>query len=492
MFFNDIANFVKLCVPKARNVSLQISIYCSIVSLALLSFDECPVIVYWVFPHRPSYFIALIGLFFFLASYCFAPALLRTRKLIAIVFLIILWGLIGTIVGTNAHCSDGFCSFFISMFTAWRVIPFILMAWIAMLFSSLPANLAKRYFAMGLLLLFALNAVHMSLEILANLGSITTKEFLININHYFRFQEIGHGWWPPVYFEGRVRGLFAEPSHMTSSLFVMFGLFLYKAKKNRAYYVFVLFLLLCYVASKSYSGLISLAIFITIMSARSMVNISKNRNKARIVIVSAFMVIFIVSGLCFVKTKTFASIYSQYKDAQAISNYCTLYHMNIPSEIELSQSRDGRVNAFNRMSSFLLDVDIAKQFPLGIGYVQRGFYWECLQPLSLSDLEIGLWVKHLEEDTYKGVPQLSEFGSLMSEQGFLGLAIFVFLYLYIVISGYSYAKKSNDEFVFYLTTIYLCMSISLFFVPLANFFIFYYLSGFLYGISSMDRDFNRN
>ena len=486
MLVKSLLSTARSIIFKIRSYSLQISIYCGIVSLALLSFDECPAIVFWVFPHRPSYFISLVGIVFFVASDSFPCALLRTWKLIAFVMGMVVWGAIGTLMGSFDHCNGEFCTFFIDIFVAWRIIPLAIMLWFAMMFSSLPINLSKKYFTTGLLLLFTLNSIHMSLEILSNFGAYNIKHFLITINHYFRQQEIGHGWWPPIYFEGRVRGFFAEPSHMSSTLLALFGVFLYKSNNNKIYYLLFLFLLLCYIASKSYSGLISLACFLVIVGVIFFARHISAWKKLQIIsLIVCFS--FSIFLFYFMNTRLFKDIVLQYDNAKSISSYCTSFYSNNQKKFELTKAEDGKLNAFNRIASFLLDIDIAKKFPLGIGYVQRGFYWDCLQNVDLSDFEIGLWVKESRGDTHKGIPQLSEFGSLTSEQGFVGLALFTSFYLYVVLSSYSFATKHKDRFVFYMASIYACMSITLFFVPLSNFFLFYYLSGFLCAINLTDK-----
>lgn len=467
---------------RVNNIFLKLSIYCSVASLSLVSFDECPWVVAWVFPHRPSYFISMAGLLFFLFSGVFVPAATKMLKLIVPILIIIIWGGVGTIVGSLNHCPGDFCTFFIYMYTTWRVIPFVFMVWFAMLFSVLPVDISKKYFSLGLLLLFSGNAVHMFLEVIANLGVGDVKNFLISINNYFRFAEIGHGWWPPVYYEGRVRGFFAEPSHMTSSLFVLFGLFMFKAKENKTYYLLALLLSVFFIASKSHTGLICMAFFVAMLCIDFVRKYLKSINVLRFSLPLFFVAMIAVSISLFTKSNIFYSAVAQYENAKLISEYCTAYYQDKSTAIPLIMLGDEKVNAFNRMTSFLLDIDIAKLYPLGIGYVQRGFYWTCLQSLDTSKFEIGLWVKQSEDDTYKGVPQLSEFGSLMAEEGFLGLILFLLIYGYIALSGYFFSVKNNDSFVLCMTYVYICMSLSLFFVPLANFFIFYYLSGFLYGI----------
>ena len=198
---------------------------CAFLSLALLSFDVFPWYEVPFMPPRPMYPLACAGMLLFLLSGLWYGRMREHRGLLLLWAALIGCSVLSTWLGLQAVPHTIAPAVWLGL-ARWFIVPFCFLLWWAVMFSCLPCERGKQLFHAAVLLLALSNLAHIVLEILANHGAAGIKDFLVSINPWFRMECIGHGWWPPPYFTDRVRGLFAEPSHMAFGLLPVLGLLL--------------------------------------------------------------------------------------------------------------------------------------------------------------------------------------------------------------------------------------------------------------------------
>lgn len=208
------------------------SMACAFLSLALLSFDVFPWYEVPFMPPRPMYPLACAGMLLFLLSGRWYGHMREHRGLLFLWAALLGCSVLSTWLGLQGVPHNIAPAVWLGL-ARWFIVPFCFLLWWAVMFSCLPSSCGKRLFQAALLVLGLSNLAHIVLEILANHGAEGIKNFLVSINPWFRMECIGHGWWPPPYFTDRVRGLFAEPSHMAFGLLPVLGLLLAKCAGNR-------------------------------------------------------------------------------------------------------------------------------------------------------------------------------------------------------------------------------------------------------------------
>ena len=472
-------------LKRCSAILFAVSLWCAVLAVALVSLDECP---WWpipYFPARPSYLVALAGVIFWLLSgrwYREAP---RHKALLACVLGALLWGAFATVCGSLERKPGHLVFDYLFFYMNWRVLPLVFLAWIGLSFSELKNERVAKLLSLALLLVFLPNLVHGTLEILANAGATDIKDFLINSNHLFRKEKVAHGWWPPVFFEGRVRGLFAEPCFMAFSLLPLVGYFSAKLRQNRLYLLPLAALVVLDVCGKTYSGLIgigALGFFLVVLNPW----LRPGTRRIVAVAVLALGLVGLAAGGRFLEVSGLGrTLAVQLRNIERISAYCTARNAGRqPTVPRLDYREDLPSSASARLTAMRLDIDAALHSPfVGTGFFQKGFYWQPLAACDFQDAEFGLWVRQAEGDPFRTLPQLSEYTTLMAEFGFPGLFFFLFLYFFILKRSLHFSKENNDYFLFCLTCSYGAMLVEALFISLINAVLFFYLSGFLYALS---------
>ena len=458
----------------------ELSLYCAVLTVALLSLDESPLFRRTNFPARPAYILGTIGACCWFFSCKWFGLLRKNRSLLVLVGCVAVWGAVATLLGCARNGLWEYHDSLLQLYKNWRVLPLVFLLWFAFAFAAIPPQRARKLFCWGLLLLLLPNLIHITLEVFANFGATEVKKFLMDVNHLFRKEKIAHGWWPPVYFENRIRGLFAEPSHMAFSLIPVFAYVCYKARRSMLLLPAAAGFLAVYFLSKTGSGLVDIGVFCFLLVVLN----TAIAVKKRVGIMAAMVALIVLSGFSmqyYVEKQD--AMRTQLQNMQRITTYCREANAGKAVEPPVLDYRNApNGSTFTRLTTIWLDVGSVTRFPLGTGFFERGFYWQPLEKCDFQDAEIGLWVQQAATDPYRGVPQICEYTTLLAEFGYPGIAFSLALYLFIGVRCIRHVQAGGDAFAFFMTCAYVTMLVGALFISLNNAPLFFFLSGFLYAL----------
>jgi len=472
-------------MKKYAEILFQASLACAVLAIPLASLDVC---TWWTIPYspeRPSYVVALAGVFFWFLSgrwYREAP---HHKTLLVCVFVALLWSTVATVCGSLERKPGHLTFDYLLLYLILRVGPLVFLTWMALAFSELQRDRIVKLLSLALLLLFLPNLIHGVLEILANAGAMGVKTFLMDINHFFRKAEIDGGWWPPIFFEGRVRGLFAEPSYMGFSLLPLFGYFVAKLRKSWLYGLPLAALFVIYGCSKTYSGLLGVTaflIFLVILNDR----LPRRVRWSIAGCVCGLGLLLLVGWFTFGKqTDLGRNMAREFHNIESLSSYCAAINAGQhPAVPKLDYRKTLPSSAGPRLTAIWLDITTALHAPLvGTGFYQRGFFLLPLAACDFQGTEFGLWMRQATASPFRVVPQISEYTVLMAEFGFPGLFFFLLLYGFIGKRALRFSRNNNDYFLFCMACSYCAMLVDAVFSSLINVVIFFYFSGILYALS---------
>ena len=472
-------------MKRYAEILFQASLVCAVLAIPLASLDVCTWWTISYFPERPSYLVALAGVFFwFLSGHWYREAP-RHKALLVCVLIALLWSTFATVCGSLERKPGHLTFDYLLLYLNWRVWPLVFLIWMALAFSELQHNRIVKLLSLSLLLLFLPNLIHEVLEILANAGTSGVKDFLVNINPFFRKAKANGGWWPPVFFEGRVRGLFAEPSYMGFSLLPLFGYFVARLRKSWLYGLPLAALFVIYGCSKTYSGLLGVTaflIFLVILNDR----LPRRMRWSVAGCVCGLGMLLLVGWFAFGKqTDLGRNMAREFHNIERLSSYCVAINAGQhPAVPKLDYRKTLPSSAGPRLTAIWLDITTALHAPLvGTGFYQRGFFLLPLAACDFQGTEFGLWMRQATASPFRVVPQISEYTVLMAEFGFPGLFFFLLLYGFIGKQALRFSQKNNDYFLFCMTCSYCAMLVSAMFVSLINVVLFFYFSGILYALS---------
>lgn len=459
----------------------------SVVLLCLNAFPYGP--VSWLYPERPAYLVGLAGMLCYLTSLRWLSQIRRHRMLLLIVGLIIAHGFAVSIagalrispdVGPDVGPGGGLVGFTLFNFWFRKAIPTLYVLWFAFMLSAMDGEKRRRFFLGALVVMFLLNAAHMVLENLANFGLQGIKDWLVSVNPLFRKVASSHGGWPPSYYIDRVRGLFAEPSHLAYALIPLLGFFFCKLERKALYILPIAFIAFSFTLKiPTATGLISLGLFLAFFLYRKL-----RSCPAKTRLAACALLAVAVSAALFACREDIAGQYRRYarewKLAGEIVTYARLSEEGLqpaPPNVEGPRSR-----FFTRMACLRMEADIAFRHPLGTGFYLSGFSWAPLQRWSSSPLELFVYVREAFTRPVPVIPHLCEYSALASELGFIGLALFLWLCLYSGSRVYRANKEKKEAFLSYALFSLLVFMASLFSFALKSGFLLYFFLGFLYSL----------
>ncbi len=318
--------------------------------------------------------------------------------------------------------------------------------WMGLLFYLIPRDLAKQIFIYAISAGFILNALHMSLEALANLGMTDIKEFLISINPYFRLEKISFGWWPPPYYEGRIRGLYAEPSHMVGGILPIFGFCWYFYKKNaqKLWLVPIIILPLLFLWAKTLSGLLGASIFfycVLLFETYQKYNLKRSIQLFCISLIIGTMSL----GLFTAYTTTGQKLKNTFVVSAEITEHVALKNAgHTPPPLDFANMPPVIPRLLARTVLFMVHFDLSLQHPFGISQKDRRQYWEALKeeeknlPKSMRELSLHLRTEH--------VTQLSQYTIYATDLGFVLFMAFIGVMVYSIYRILRNYKDTGDIF----------------------------------------------
>ncbi|MDR1945566.1 MAG: hypothetical protein LBQ51_00120 [Desulfovibrio sp.] len=440
-----------------------------------------------LYPERPSYLLSLIGMGCCLASLQWRHLLREHRRLLILTGLFILYGIAVSVYGALcADTADGQYPIFFSVFNfiKRKAVPTLYVVWAAFLLVSMPAEKARGFYTLSLLALFIPNAAHMLPELLANLGCDGVRDLLAGINPYFRQVNTSHGNWPPPYFTDRVRGLFAEPSHLAYALTPVAAFFFYKLQKNILYILPLLFIFVSYIYKiPTITGILSTAFLMPAF----FVYIMRNIIKRHIMVFSTAAILIIFLPCVYIQRfheKAVSDAVHNLRETEKIAAYCKAAQAlpeSCPPKLDI---RGGAGSLFTRAANVKIELDIAVQHPLGMGFYLSGFYYKPLLVWKDVPQEFFQWIALAFRDPVPVIPQLCEYGALASDLGIPGLCLFLLLCLHVARCARRKFRESRDDFMLFMLFSLGASMLTLFSVALKSGFMFYYFLGFMYALSN--------
>lgn len=272
----------------------------------------------------------------------------------------------------------------------------------------------------SLLILCTILCVYSLFEINYLIGGKIGKRVLETINPLYMSIADLHGWWPPLFWNGQLRSMFAEPSFlgMFSALVIpiLSSFFLEKRFTKISvivgilvYFEFVIMLTL----SKARTGLILFCIELVLLTM--VILIFQRSLWKRITCILACTLLSFFIGLWL--TSCFATSNSNV----AVGSYVS---QNITSVVGNKRSNSAR------QANVVATTKIGIQHPFfGVGLGMKDVYLDKnLLPDDRRNSEVANWSKYMYEKgpIKSGYPILNQLSVVLAEQGFIGLLIFLF------------------------------------------------------------------
>ena len=468
---------------RVAKVLLHISFACAFLSVALVSFDIFPYRLAGGFHPQLPYMISLAGALCYLASQEWRRHWRRHRVLLIIVGAFLLYGLVSTLLNASLRYERNLALFSLLNYLERQVGAMAFLLWFAFLLSSLSERGARRFFIAGLMVMFLSNAAHMIPELLANHGATGIKNFLIDINHWFRLEKVYWGDWPPPYYEDRVRGLFGEPAHLAYAFIPLLAFFFYKLRGNIAYAIPLLLVLVSYGGvTPTGTGILGAGFLVVAFIVHRLHEKLPGRGAA-LAAGLALAAVLAVAGTLFSLRDRLPEYAVQWRAVDAIADYCRQAQADPslpPPELE---ARHFSRFIFRAVST-RLEWDLAWQHPFGVGYQLSGLYRKPLAAFDREDVAEMLRVRHaLARDGDVPVfPYFCEYTAIAAEQGIIGLLLFLLLCLYVGGRAYRRYAATGDVFILYMLFALPAFMVTLLSFALRTGLMFPYFLGFLYAL----------
>lgn len=281
-------------------------------------------------------------------------------------------------------------------------------------------QIAFRDLRNSLLILCTTLCIYSLFEINYLVGGEIGRRVLGTINPLYMSIADLHGWWPPLFWKGQLRSMFAEPSFlgMFSALAIPILLSFFFEKRftkisvivgTLVYFEFVIMLTL----SKARTGLILFCIELVLLII--VILIFQRPLWKRITCILVCTLLSFFTGLWI--TSCFATSNSDV----AVGSYVS---QNITSVVGNKRSNSAR------QANVVATTKIGIQHPLfGVGLGMKDVYLDKnLLPDDRRNSEVANWSKYMYEKgpVKSGYPILNQLSVILAEQGFIGLLMFLF------------------------------------------------------------------
>ena len=295
---------------------------------------------------------------------------------------------------------------------------------------------------------------------------------------------IGHGWWPPPYFTDRVRGLFAEPSHMAFGLLPVLGLLLAKCAGNRLWLLGVAGWGIVMWQSKVLTGAVAF-LLACIMAGGPWYLAAWRRYSRRVLTLSCVLLVLAGAGGWTLLQPKFERFGAVEQETDSILRFLEDSHAGLsPQCPELQGALEQNGSLGIRYACTRLDMAAGLSRVLGTGFYLRGFYW---QPLDTCSLERGSelrgFVLQAKGDKLRRVPPLNEYSVLLAEFGVPGLLLFLGLCGMLLLRSVRFAARNRDWYVYAMACAFMGMLGAFISTGLMNALVFTFFAGYLYAIS---------
>ncbi len=438
-----------------QRILLNTSLICAILVMVLWCFNY--------FPYRPffedkswqlQYPFSILGMVSLALSCAWWPTLKKHKIIIIPIYLLSVWG-------------------------------YGMVVWFSMIFYLIPRKQAKQIFIYSISFGFLLNAVHMFLEALANFGADNIKSFLMSINHYFRVEKIDGGWWPPSYYEDRIRGLYAEPGYLAGGILPIFGFcwYFYEKHSKKAWLLIPAILFAMFLLTKTLSGILAGSIFFALIILYELQRYWGFKKTLRITVLGSLICIISFVFLL-IYTPTGHKVQNTFTVASKFADHVILKNKDSSiNHFDFDNVQDIIPKLFIRSALFITHIQIGLDNPLGVGSHGRKKYWKAMQdesPANAGEIDIYDGTSELKFYIYHGItPALSEYTHLASQTGIVGLLIFLIIIAYVFYQSIRYYTESKDVFALAMIFILSAYMFILLSQKIYNTYAFAYFTSFL-------------
>lgn len=263
-------------------------------------------------------------------------------------------------------------------------------------------------------------------------GENYSKQVLINVNPYLHPINSDNGWWPPLLWNGQLRSIFSEPSHIGNYLAIVLPLLLFKYFDNKK--IYVLFLISC-------------LSFLVILS------------KARTAYAMLFGILFLSVLFCFNDIKKYIKSIIVLSIAIGIGMFASINYMNLGKFLSNSQSyRSTQYSAEKVINDNLISLGsqnkrsngtryaliktnlrIAAQHPLlGVGTgLGTAYMVDNYTDVEKSNGEVAMWIQNTKKygvfASGKGLGSaMNEYITRVAQNGIIGLSVYMFPFFFAI------------------------------------------------------------
>lgn len=266
-------------------------------------------------------------------------------------------------------------------------------------------------------------------DVLFLAGSSSAKNILISVNPYLHPIKSDNGWWPPLLWNGQLRSVFSEPSHIGNLLaFVIPVLYFGYLKYKNVLFLLVISTMSALVmltkARTAYAmmfGIIFLCILISVIDLKKYL---KN-----IIIVIMAVGIGVFSGVQYMSLGKFLDVKIPKTSIEASEKY--MVKNAIDDNLLSLASSDKRSNGA-RYALIKTNLRIAYQSPLlGVGKgLGTAYMIDNYNDVEKSNVEVAMWISNTKKyglfASGRGLSDaMNEFVTRLSQTGIIGLLVYL-------------------------------------------------------------------
>lgn len=270
-------------------------------------------------------------------------------------------------------------------------------------------------------------------------GNITASRILSTLNPYFHPICIANGWWPPLLWDGQLRSVFSEPSHIGNYLAAVLPIFLFYYLKSAKKYLLMFFAVLVFLTVCS-NARTAYAMFGGILFLFTAMVLWKFRADWK-----RLVSVILVCGIGFYSGVLFLDFVANNKTGFEQQNAVTITSVLDNNLGSLTKSNERSNGA--RYALIKTNLRIFGEHPfLGVGQGLVGAYMlDHYTEEEKNNVEVKLWINNSKKygvfANNQGISgAMNEFVTRLAQNGICGLLLFLLPFMYII---YNLYKKAD-------------------------------------------------
>lgn len=300
-------------------------------------------------------------------------------------------------------------------------------------------------------------------------GNSWAKEALEILNPYIHYIDTLSGWWPPLLWEGQLRSLFLEPSHVGNFVAVALPAIFFKiVTSHKGYKYYVTLFLISFFVYLSQSRTAYFMYLFSLFIWWGMVFVARINNTIKAALIScAVIIISIFCGSFFIHDIQSSTNHSNLKIDNSfniqvngdIKNDLTNDISNNLGSLKNEKSRSNAARYALIKSSWR---GFKNHYVMGVGYgLSTNHIVEQFTSDERNVWEVKNWIYSLQKDgiTKVSLNSLTEYVTKLEETGVIGLVIFFIPIIYLLFKlSRELCMKNNERneraiIIFLLVTI---------------------------------------